>query len=206
MGAMEAIQAGLGIFDGFSDKRSAKKAAKQQRKIAEQEFKFNKKTLIDNYINNSMVDFSETAKAMSSLTQQYINTRTQATMLTNSYFNGGASFNSNRSDTMSSVNLDFNTKIFEYNNLKLYNEETLKKQFSVDLTNLTAQRNNTMYNISYNLYNAKRAANAKIRDSAIKLGGEIYNMANGEGTGKGGPGKTGGSDISFENIMGMLGG
>lgn len=199
MGAVEAIQAGLGIFEGISDKKSAKKAARQQKKIAEQEFKFNKEILIDNYVNNSMVNFSETAKAMSSLTQQYINTRTQSTMLTNSYLNGGASFNSNRSDTINTLNLDFKSKIFEYNNLKLYNEETLKKQFSVDLTNLTSRRNNTMYNISYNLYNAKRAANAKIRNNAIKLGGEVYDMAAGTNG-------TGGSDISFDNIMGMLGG
>ena len=183
MSILAAVGIGMSIFSGvtgviggLNSKKEAKKMAKQQKAIAEHEYKINSEILANNFINNALVNYNEIAKQMSNLTTEYNHSRNNAIMATQSYFTGGASFNSNRENTIAALNLDYNTKVFEYNNLRIYNEETLKKQFSSDMTNLVTKLNNSMYNIGSSLHQVQDANTQQIINSVANAGSGIFGM------------------------------
>lgn len=183
MSILAAVGIGMSIFSGvtgviggINSKKEAKKMAKQQKAIAEHEYKINSEILANNFINNALVNYNEIAKQMSNLTTEYNHSRNNAIMSTQSYFTGGASFNSNRENTIAALNLDYNTKVFEYNNLRIYNEETLKKQFSSDMTNLVTKLNNSMYNIGSSLHQVQGANTQQIINSVANAGSGIFGM------------------------------
>lgn len=165
-----------GILVSHSAKKSAKKMAEYQSGLATQEYQTNLETLSENFVNNVLVNYDTIAKQMADLTSEYTQARSDSLMATASYFSGGASYNSNRENTIATLNLDYNTKVFEYNNLRIYNEDTIKKQFSNSVLNLGNQYKNTMYNISAGLYQTEKAANQSALNSLVNMGANIFGI------------------------------
>lgn len=165
-----------GILGSHSAKKSAKKMAEYQSKLATQEYQTNLAILSENFVNNVLVNYDTIAKQMADLTSEYTQARSNSLMTTASYFSGGASYNSNRENTIATLNLDYNTKVFEYNNLRIYNEDTIKKQFSNSVLNLGNQYKNTMYNISAGLYQTEQAANQSALNSLVNMGANIFGI------------------------------
>lgn len=183
MSVLAALGIGMSIAGGISgisgaskSKKAAKKMAGIQSELATKEYNLNLNILSENFVNNALVNFDNIAKQMANLTSQYTEARNNSLMSTASYFSGGASYNSNRENTIATLNLDYNSKIFEYNNLRVYNEETIKKQFSNDVLNLGAKYNNTMYNISANLYQTNQAADQAALNSLVGMGSSIFGI------------------------------
>lgn len=165
-----------GILGSHSAKKSAKKMAGYQKQLATQEYKMNLEILSENFVNNALVNYDTIAKQMADLTSEYTQVRSNSLMSTASYFTGGATYNSNRENTIATLNLDYNTKVFEYNNLRIYNEDTIKKQFSNSVLNLGSQYKNAMYSISAGLYQAEQAANQSALNSLVNMGANIFGM------------------------------
>lgn len=165
-----------GILSSQSSKKAAKKMAGYQSGLATQEYQMNLEILSENFVNNAVVNYDTIAKQMADLTSEYTQARSNSLMATASYFSGGASYNSNRENTIATLNLDYNTKVFEYNNLRVYNEDTIKKQFSNSVLNLGSQYKNTMYSIAAGLYQAEQAANQAALNSLVNMGANIFGM------------------------------
>lgn len=183
MSVLTALGIGMSVASGVSgilgsqkSKKEAKKMAGIQRELATREYNINLNILGENFVNNALVNFDSIARKMSDLTSQYTEARNNSLMATASYFSGGASYNSNRENTIATLNLDYNSKVFEYNNLRVYNEETIKKQFTNDVLNLGSRYNNTMYGISTNLYQANKAADQSALNSLLSAGASIFGM------------------------------
>lgn len=183
MSVLAALGVGFSIAGGISgvlgsnkSKKEASKMANYQKDLATKEYNINLEILSDNFVNNALVNYDNIAKQMANLTSEYTQARNNALMSTASYFSGGASYNSNRENTISTLNSDYNTKVFEYNNLRIYNEDTIKKQFSNSVLNLGTQYKNTMYNISTGLYQAKQAANQSALNSMLNMGANIFGV------------------------------
>lgn len=183
MSVLTALGIGFSVAGGMSGilgsrnaKKSAKKMAGYQKELATQEYKMNLETLSENFVNNALVNYDTIAKQMADLTSQYTQVRSNSLMSTASYFTGGAAYNSNRENTIATLNLDYNTKVFEYNNLRIYNEDTIKKQFSNSVLNLGSQYKNAMYSISAGLYQAEQAANQSALNSLVSMGTNIFGM------------------------------
>lgn len=183
MSIMTAIGMGFSIAGGVTSmlssqksKEAAKEMAKYQSELATQQYQTNLEILSENFVNNALINYDTIAKQMANLTSEYTQARNNSLMSTASYFSGGASYNSNRENTIATLNLDYNTKVFEYNNLRIYNEDTIKKQFSNSVLNLGTQYKNTMYNISAGLYQTEQAANQATLNSLVNMGANIFGI------------------------------
>lgn len=172
--ALSITKGVIGMFGKGRAKREVENTYSKQKKQLDEIYNLNVNILTDNFLNSSLVNYSNIAGAMADVTDKYIQGRNDALMNTKSYFTGGTSYNSNRSDTLNSLTLDYTNAITQYADLRDYNEQGLIKQFNNDLANLTSQYKLKNYQLENALSSTSRGGTQQILGSILDIGLNIF--------------------------------
>lgn len=174
--ALNIGSAATSIFSSVSGTKAGTDKADELKANLAKQYNLNVDILSENFANNALINCDNIANAMSELTKSYTTTRSNALMSTASYMTGGASYNSNRDDTIANLNLEYNSKIFAYDNLRVYNEETLKQEFKSNMSNLYYNYQNTLYGIDTQLQATKQAGVNSMINSVIGAASNILGI------------------------------